>query len=56
MKDINGEEPRVVRYCDQCGEAICEGYDYYKVGFSAICEDCMTHNARVAGEEKDVGM
>lgn len=56
MRDTQGENAKIVCYCDQCGEAICEGYDYYQVGFVAICDDCMTHNVRVAGEEEDVSM
>lgn len=55
-RDPQAEEARIVTYCDQCEEAICEGYDYYQVGFVAICDDCMTHSHRVAGEEENVGM
>lgn len=52
-RDTQAEDARVICRCDLCGEAICEGYDYYRIGIDSYCEDCVSSSIRVAGEEDD---
>ena len=40
-EDPQSIEARIVTYCCECGEPICEGYDYYQFGNHAMCEDCV---------------
>ena len=39
--DDGYEEPQISHYCDECGEAIYEGEDYYEIEGGIYCEDCV---------------
>ena len=43
----------VVLYCDECGEDIREGEEYYSIGGMTVCEDCMNAARRYAGVDYD---
>ena len=43
-------QPRPFTYCDECGEEIYEGDDYYNIGGNIFCENCVNAGKRVAGE------
>lgn len=47
-RDPQAEEARIVTYCCECGEPICEGYDYYRIHTDDYCETCMRGFAAVA--------
>lgn len=34
-------EAEKVFECDLCGDDICEGYEYFKVGNDKYCENCV---------------
>lgn len=52
-RDPQAEEARIVTYCAECGEAICEGYDYYRIHADDYCEACMRGFAAVAEVEDE---
>jgi len=35
------KEPEIIHYCDLCDSAIYEGEDYYDIGGTKVCEDCV---------------
>lgn len=41
-------EPETVCYCEICGSNIREGDEYYNVGGTIICEDCIRDFKKVA--------
>lgn len=45
------DEPRVVYECDMCGCEIYEGDDYYEIGDTKLCEDCMGDCKKTAERE-----
>jgi len=46
-------EGKPVCVCDDCGDDICRGETYYRIGDAFICEDCIYDYAVIAGEEDD---
>lgn len=41
--------PKVVCNCDECGEDIEEGQEYYRIGGNCYCESCVENARRYAG-------
>ena len=39
----NAPEPPVYAECENCGEVILEGNDYYEIGEHNFCEECVRH-------------
>lgn len=42
------DDRKVIAVCEECGECIREGDDYYKFSFGCICEYCV-NDARKVG-------
>lgn len=52
-EDPQSIEARIVTYCAECGEAICEGYGFYRIHTDDYCEACMRGFAAVAEVEDE---
>lgn len=37
----DGKESEPIAYCDECGEPIMPGYEYYKFTTACYCDDCV---------------
>lgn len=51
--DLEPPAPRVVLNCDECGEDIEEGQEYYRIGDNCYCECCVNNARRYAGVDYD---
>lgn len=51
--DYRYEAPQaqVITVCDICGEDICSGDSYYRIGNGEICSDCIDEFKEIAEEE-----
>ena len=47
----NAPEPQVFGHCDECGETIYDGDEYYKIGNHKYCESCVQGGYRTAEVE-----
>lgn len=44
----NAPEPPVYAECDECGETIYDGDEYYEIGDHKFCESCVVSGYRTA--------
>lgn len=48
----NAPEPPVVHVCDQCGDPIYEGDDFYELNDEKWCEECVRDSRKTAELEE----
>lgn len=44
----NAKEPQIFAYCEDCGEPIYDGDEYYDIGGHKYCEACVHKSYRTA--------
>lgn len=44
----NAKEPPIFDYCEECGEPIYDGDEYYHIGDKNYCEACVQSSYRTA--------
>lgn len=49
----NADEPPIVCLCDNCGEAIRDGYEMYVIGSDKFCETCIDNGRTYAEFDYD---
>lgn len=52
--DTQLDDAREVTYCAECGEAICEGYVFLRIGGEDFCESCVRQHWMIAEADDSV--
>lgn len=52
-RDPQAEEARIVTYCCECGEPICEGYEFLRIGGEDYCPSCVRRYWMIAEVRDD---